>query len=242
MTTVSWNRDPPPGFQGLRDDLPVTFYYRHLPHWRQHGATYFATFRLADSLPQTKLHELKQLKREFAGRHGISGDDWQAQLREKGAAIPRKAWNDLSYEQMKRIEHWLDQGMGECLLKDSRSLEIAVEALHRYDGSTYELGCYVIMPNHVHAVIRPLQPKSDPLEKVLQGRKQRIARQINIRMGRSERLWQDESFDRIIRDEEHLYRCIQYIGNNPRRAKLHAGEYCLWIRPEWEALGWGFEG
>jgi hypothetical protein len=60
-----WNRDPPPGFQGLREDLPLTRYARHLPHWRQPGATYFVTFRLADSLPKEKLHELDLLRSEW---------------------------------------------------------------------------------------------------------------------------------------------------------------------------------
>jgi putative transposase len=54
-------------------------------------------------------------------------------------------------------------------------------------------------------------------------------------------LWQEESFDRIIRDEEHLWRCIQYIGNNPGRARLPTVEWRRWIRPEWKALGWRFE-
>ena len=49
------NPAPPPGFRGLNPEQPVQIYYRHLPHWRQAGATYFVTFRLADALPQEKL-------------------------------------------------------------------------------------------------------------------------------------------------------------------------------------------
>jgi hypothetical protein len=60
-----WNLPPPPGFQGLREDLPLDAYVRHLPHWRQPGATYFVTFRLADSLPKVKLDELAGLRREW---------------------------------------------------------------------------------------------------------------------------------------------------------------------------------
>jgi putative transposase len=52
---------------------------------------------------------------------------------------------------------------------------------------------------------------------------------------------QRESFDRIVRDEEHLWRVVQYIGANPRRAGLLVGETSLWIRPEWVELGWRFE-
>jgi hypothetical protein len=63
-----WNLPPPPGFQGLHPDKPVTVYQRHLPHWRQDGATYFVTFRLADSLPQSKLEELAGLKAAWERR------------------------------------------------------------------------------------------------------------------------------------------------------------------------------
>ena len=62
---TNWNLPPPPGFQGLRDDLPLTVYWGLLPHWRQNGATYFVTFRLEDSLPQSKLCELEFFKSEW---------------------------------------------------------------------------------------------------------------------------------------------------------------------------------
>src|SRR6516165_10187995 len=68
-----WNLPAPPGFQGLHPDKPVTVYQRHLPHWRQEGATYFVTFRLADSLPQYKLDELAALKEESERRHPGGG-------------------------------------------------------------------------------------------------------------------------------------------------------------------------
>lgn len=68
-----WNLSAPPEFQGLRDDLPLTVYFRHLPHWRQEGATYFVTFRLIDALPKAKLHELVSVRKlssdVFLGRN-----------------------------------------------------------------------------------------------------------------------------------------------------------------------------
>ena len=53
-----WNLPAPPGFHGLHPHKPLTMYHRNLPHWRQDGATYFVTYRLADSLPQCKVDEL----------------------------------------------------------------------------------------------------------------------------------------------------------------------------------------
>ncbi len=176
MTVESWNRDAPPGFQGLHPDIRVTVYHRHLPHWRQDGATYFVTFRLADSLPQGKLHELESRKREFAAGYAIRGTDWRSVLRRKADSIPREAWEAFCQEQMQRIEEWLDQGMGSCCLKRPDIANTVVDSLHHFDDDTYELGSYVVMPNHVHAIMRPLKPKTDPLEKILQGRKRHMSR------------------------------------------------------------------
>jgi putative transposase len=112
--------------------------------------------------------------------------------------------------------------------------------MHATDGTRCELDCYVVMPNHVHAVVRPLQPATDSLEKILRSWKGASSRWINELLGQSGALWQRESFDRIIRDEEHLWRVVQYIGSNPRKAGLAATEFSLWIRPEWAKLGWRF--
>ncbi|MEX0715729.1 MAG: hypothetical protein WD066_04045 [Planctomycetaceae bacterium] len=60
-------------------------------------------------------------------------------------------------------------------------------------------------------------------------------------MERDGALWQEESFDRIIRDAEHLWQCLQYIGRNPRFAGLPRDAYSLWVNPKWEACGWRFE-
>lgn len=69
MPEIGWNRPPPPGFQGLRPDMPIEVYVRNLPHRRQNGATYFVTYRLGDSLPESRLHELRALKAEWERRH-----------------------------------------------------------------------------------------------------------------------------------------------------------------------------
>jgi REP element-mobilizing transposase RayT len=222
-----WNLPPPPGFQGLHPDKPVTMYMRHLPHWRQEGATYFVTFRLNDSLPQAKLDELEQMRLEWERQHPPPRTD--AQLEQ------------LSHETIRRVEQWLDQGIGSCRLKDRTIAKLVIDAMHHFDSQRYELGSYVVMPNHVHGIVRPLLSEDEPLERILQSWKRHSAREINRRFGLTGHLWQDESFDRIIRDEEHLWRVIQYIGANPGKAGLSRDQCAIWIRPEWVKLGWRFE-
>jgi REP element-mobilizing transposase RayT len=222
-----WNLPPPPGFQGLHPDKPVTFYERNLPHWRQAGATYFVTFRLGDSLPQDKLRELEGFKREWERRH----------------PPPRsgKELDELARELVDRIERWLDQGYGDCVLKQPNFASLVTEAMHHFDGNRYELGAYVVMPNHVHLIVRPMDVEDDALELILKSWKQFSARRINTATGGRGMLWQQESFDRIVRDAEHLYRALQYIGRNPDKAGLTKKQCPLWVRPEWVELGWKFE-
>jgi REP element-mobilizing transposase RayT len=243
-TDDTWNLEPPPGFQGLRDDLPLTAYHRHLPHWRQDGATCFVTFRLADSLPQSKLRELEAIKREWEAKHGAGRAEWLSVPHDGKTdwqSVLHRGREDLTRNLMQKVEQWLDQGMGSCYLKRPDVSAIVVDCLHHFDGQRYELGCYVVMPNHVHGILRPLEPNNDPLEKILQSRKRQSSREINGVVGRSGSLWHDESFDRIIRDAEHLYRCIQYVGRNPRNIGMPRHRWVRWIRPSWEKLGWTFE-
>src|SRR5262245_11934284 len=96
------------------------------------------------------------------------------------------------------------------------------------------------MPNHFHLLVRPLSDHLEPLEKIGQKWKKHSARKINRLRGSSGNLWQQECFDRIVRDEEPLYRCVQYIGRNPERAGL-AQRFRRWIRDDWVAVGWRFE-
>jgi putative transposase len=226
MVAQFWNLAPPPGFQGLRDDLPLRVYTQILPHWRQEGATYFVTFRLDDALPASKLDELRRLR-----------DYWERRL-----PSPRRPSDDeiLAKKTAQTLEEWLDQGNGSCVLRDSAVSQKIVQAMHDSHRRSYELGCYVVMPNHVHAVVRPLFPREIDLEDVLKRWKGRSAREINLLLSQTGVLWQRDSYDRLIRDEEHLWNVIQYIGRNPAKAGVPAGTLPLWINPDWASRGWNF--
>jgi putative transposase len=221
-----WNLPGPPGFVGFRPSQPVRLYHRYLPHWRQEGVTYFTTFRLADSLPQARLQELATLRVEWEREHPPPRSEAQ--------------WQDLSRTTFEHLERWLDAGSGCCILRQNWAAEIMEQKLHHFAYQKYELGAYVIMPNHVHLLVRPFSDKHDPLERLEQGWKMFSSREINAARGTKEQLWQFESFDRIVRDEEHLDRCLQYIGNNPSKARLQVGEFRRWINPNWVIAGWDF--
>jgi REP element-mobilizing transposase RayT len=147
----------------------------------------------------------------------------------------------LAREVQQRIEGWLDQGMGSCLLKQAHLAAFLTTAMHHFDGDRYELDCYVVMPNHAHVIVRPLMPAGDTLEAILGSWKKYSSRRINHALQQTGELWQDESYDRLIRDEEHLWRALQYIGANPDKAGLPRESCPLWIRPQWVELGWRFD-
>jgi REP element-mobilizing transposase RayT len=224
MTTKIFNLTAPPGFRGLDPHIPVTAYRRHLPHLRQDGATYFVTFRLADALPQHKLEELKRWRRKWEQKNPEPRSEQQ--------------WEEFARQLFLLSERWMDEGYGECVFADLRIAKNMMDAFLYFQDDRYTTFSYTVMPNHCHVVVKPLS--SWALEKILDSWKGFVGHSVNQELGRTGVLWQEESYDRIIRDEEHLFRVIQYIGNNPRQAGLPEEAWVRWIHPDWEKLGWGF--
>ena len=89
----------------------------------------------------------------------------------------------------------------------------------------YQLQAWVVMPNHVHVVLRPKQP----LPVITRWLKGSSARAANLILGRTgQTFWQPESFDHRIRDDAELERIVAYVENNPVTAGLvrKPGDWC----------------
>jgi REP element-mobilizing transposase RayT len=56
----------------------------------------------------------------------------------------------------------------------------------------------------------------------MQSLKRHTARQANMILGRKGAFWQDESYDRVIRDHEEYIRTANYVLENPVKADLVA--------------------
>src|SRR3954470_19989097 len=106
----------PPAFQPFDPRGSFHATHRNLPHWHQPGATYFVTFRLADSLPASARDRLAEM-RQLNPSEGF-------------------AW----------IERYLDAGSGACLLRDPANATLVGTALTHFDNQRYHLGAFVIMP------------------------------------------------------------------------------------------------
>jgi putative transposase len=96
------------------------------------------------------------------------------------------------------------------------------------DGRFYTLIATCVMPDHVHILIRP----NDGMEmsRVLKGIKGVTARLINQARGTRGHVWQDESWDRIVRDEREFTEKLNYMLNNPVAKGL--------VQNPWEYDGW----
>lgn len=178
---------------------PKGWYSRgYLPHCDAPQLIQFITFRLADSLPQAKLAEL------------------QGEL----GHLPE---NRREVECRKRIDEWLDAGMGCCALAHPDVARYVQNAFLHFHGVRYHLHAWCIMPNHVHVLVEPLVG----LAGIVQGWKSYTARwvlgknvQLALKIPASDQLWMREYWDRYVRDAGHYQGAVEYIHQNPVKAKL----------------------
>lgn len=192
---------------------PVAIHTRHLPHWQQPGALVFLTWRLADALPGTLLESWQAERTDWLIQH----------------PPPWDATTELAYRRLfpARLEQWLDAGHGSCVLRDPACSAEVEMALRHFDRQHFNLDSYVIMPNHVHLIVRLLADHSLPA--IVKSWKNFSARGINRHGRASGSLWQEGYWDRLVRDASHLFRCRNYIRRNPEKARLATTAYRLHI-------------
>lgn len=80
-----------------------------------------------------------------------------------------------------------------------------------------QLHAYVLMTNHVHLLITPLQP--DAIAKVMQSVGRRYVRYINDVYRRSGTLWEGRYKASLV-DDVYVLTCCRYIELNPVRASI----------------------
>jgi len=175
-------------------DLDPSFPWHHrgyLPHFDGQRALQFVTFRLADTLPS---HFLQKVKLQ----------------------AERKQITDIEYH--REIERFLDTGYGPLFLRNSDIASVIQENLVRFDGTKYEFLHWVVMPNHIHILLRPMEGYS--LASIIHSIKSYTANRANKILGRSGAFWAPEYYDRYIRDASHFANTVKYIHTNPVKARL----------------------
>ncbi|MDP4624282.1 MAG: dihydropteroate synthase [Akkermansiaceae bacterium] len=187
-----------------------------LPHWYREGATYAVTFRLENSFPKSTLVSYAKEKKELNQHLALAEKEGDEGL----AKDLRKALGKLYRD---RIEGVLDQGFGECWMKDGEIAAIVAGAIQHFAGERYDLGAWCVMPNHVHMILAPKDGES--LSEILHSMKRFSAKEANKQLGREGAFWQKESYDHIIRSEQEFGKQTAYVLGNPEAAGLDRWEF-----------------
>jgi len=163
-----------------------------IPHINQPGLVQMLTFRLDDALI-----------------------GWEPPARATREFDPEasKLW-------FRRFDELLDEGRGACVLRQAEVASIMRDCLKRDHGTRYDLFAWVVMPNHVHALVLP--SPTIQISKIVQSWKGYSAYAINQHLGRQGKLWQRDYYDRYMRNVRHFRAAIEYIEMNPVKAGLVA--------------------
>ena len=165
----------------------------YLPHFDGIAVPQFITIHLADSIPH------KIIKR------------WKEELKSLRVEQERSLLQ-------RRIERYLDQGYDEALLKQTSVARMVQDSLLRFDGTRYRLFAWVVMPNHVHSLMTRFEGYE--LKDILHSLKSYTAHEANKMLHRSGQFWIEDYFDRYMRNQQHFRKTVQYIENNPVKARL----------------------
>lgn len=109
--------------------------------------------------------------------------------------------------------------LGPMYLRQPEVAEVVRKQLAQVETDGWcSIDAWVIMPNHVHVLWTPQAPLADLVRKV----KGSTAVLANRLISRSGPFWQDEYFDRILRNEQECLKVRHYIEWNPVNAGLVA--------------------
>lgn len=175
------------------------------------AATYFVTVCVNDALPNDVLRELVALKR--SGRPA----------------------REVTREGVSLIERTLDAGHGECPLRREVAVDAVMRGLTKYHHTRYRLHAAVVMPNHVHMLLRPDGPVEAVVRRIHSSTAKRVCDVIHTAVP----LWRDLVIHRPVRNADHLRRSLDYLGRNADRLPGDP-DAVRWLRGDWERCGWCF--
>ncbi|WP_461094737.1 REP-associated tyrosine transposase [Spirosoma gilvum] len=173
------------------------------------GETLFITFRLYGTVPFAVLLQLQQEHSKLIQEHISSQESLE---------IIKKR---LEGRYFISFDKYLDRCSGHAnWLQQDEIAQLVKQSLHFGHNSTYNLHAYCIMPNHVHALLTPLEDDV-PFYKILQ----RIKTYTSVRANRilnrvGQPFWQAESYDHVVRTHKSFGSIINYILQNPVKAGL----------------------
>jgi REP element-mobilizing transposase RayT len=111
---------------------------------------------------------------------------------------------------------------------DAPERQIVLEHVKSGAGACYTLIAATIMPDHAHLLLTPRSQTG--LSRILEGIKGASARLVNQHRNSQGKIWQDESWDRIVRNQDELDEKLEYMLNNSVKKQL--------VTDPWTYDGW----
>jgi REP element-mobilizing transposase RayT len=113
---------------------------------------------------------------------------------------------------------------------------VLAHCLHDH-GKKLWMHAAIVMPDHSHLLFTPMNDSTGAtfgLAEIMSGIKGASAHSVNRMLKRTGHVWQDESFDHVLRSDESVHLKAEYICENPVRRKLvkSVDEY-RWLWREW---------
>jgi len=179
----------------------------NLPHWTAEGAIYHVRYRLADALPVEARKKLMDEREQL-----------QRKIKNPGYNLTPFEKRRLTLLHSEKIDKFLDVGYGECWLARHNIAEIVIENLNHFTNIRYELFAWCVMPNHIHVIFQPLADFKLP--DIVHSWKSYTSKKANRLLGMKGKFWQQEYFDRVLRDSDELEYCMDYVYLNPEKAGL----------------------
>lgn len=147
-----------------------------------------------------------------------SVDEFVKKISQKDMSVRKKQFE---------LDHYLDSSScgtyinGDCL-------KALYDFLLKNNKTYYELIAFALMPNHVHLLLKPTQSLPSLMQKIKGG----SARMINLISERQGKFWEQDYYDRYIRDRNHFLTVFHYIKDNPLKLKnkidLDKRFYCIY--------------
>jgi len=148
-------------------------------------------------------------------------------------------YQELLRRQFKRMEACLDRVDENTvnLVKTATVARVVMDAVPWLEEKrAWQVYASVLMPNHVHLLMRNLAGRSGDLLDDLARFRNFTAREVNRCLGRTGALWAREDFDHWCRTQSKVEGAVRYIAMNPVKAGL-AATWNAWpwtlVRSEW---------
>jgi hypothetical protein len=182
----------------------------YLPHFEIPGSTYFLTFRLADTLPQSVIKQIQLEKNAILNS-----------VKQNNRCLNREEETPLKYFESHKIQEYLDHGIGECWLRDHRIAKTLLSSIEFFNGSRYVNEVICIMPNHMHWLLTPISNAAgSTLSEITHSIKSFTAKRANQILNREGTFWSREYYDHCVKSHEEFQKLVAYTIQNPVKAGL----------------------